>query len=214
MIVVALAVWGTGLFRFADTIPNAVADADAPTDAIVVLTGGHGRLSAGLDLLARQRAKLLFVSGVYQTVDVSKLFELSRNVSEELRCCVEIGHSADNTAGNAAETAAWVRKNGSRSLRIVTSGYHMPRSLLEFRRAMPGVTLVPHPVFTEHVKQKRWWAWPGTAVLIIGEYNKFLLANFRHVVGPWSDQGENKGENKGEGQGENKGENQGGARPS
>ncbi len=195
--VIALAVWGTGLFRFAETIPKAVADADAPTDAIVVLTGGRGRLSTGLDLLARQRAKRLFVSGVYQTVDVGKLFELSRNVSEELRCCVEVGHSADDTAGNAAETAAWVRKNGVRSLRIVTSGYHMPRSLLEFRRAMPGVTLVPHPVFSQHVKQQRWWAWPGTAILIIGEYNKFLLANFLHLVGPRLDSGEDQGGEKG-----------------
>ncbi len=182
-VIITLAVWGTGLFRFADTIPDTIADADTPTDAIVVLTGGRGRLSTGLDLLARQRAKRLFVSGVYQTVDVGKLLKLSANASEELRCCVEIGYSADNTAGNAAETAAWVRKNGARSLRIVTSGYHMPRSLLEFRRAMPGITLVPHPVFSQHVKQQRWWAWPGTAILIIGEYNKFLLANLRHVIG-------------------------------
>ena len=52
----------------------------------------------------------------------------------------------------------------------------MPRSLLEFRVAMPEVDIVPHPVFPDHVKLDAWWRWPGTAVLIAGEYNKFLVA--------------------------------------
>ena len=71
---------------------------------------------------------------------------------------------------------------GYRSLRLVTSGYHLPRSLLEFRHAMPDVTLIPHPVFSESVKQERWWAWPGTANLIVGEFNKYLLAWLTHKV--------------------------------
>ncbi len=67
------------------------------------------------------------------------------------------------------------------SLRLVTSGYHMPRSLLEFRQAMAGIEIIAHPVLVDHVKVGRWWAWPGTAGLIIGEYNKFLLAWVRHM---------------------------------
>jgi len=31
-------------------------------------------------------------------------------------------------------------------------------------------------VFSRKFKQERWWAWPGTFSLIVGEYNKFLLA--------------------------------------
>jgi len=172
-------VWGFGLIRFAASIPGELKDDGEATDAIVVLTGGSGRLSTGLELLSQGRAKKLFVSGVYQSVDVTKLLELSQQAPEELRCCVEIGHSAGNTAGNATETAAWARRNGSGSLRIVTSSYHMPRSLLELRHALPGVTLVPHPIFSVNVKQDRWWAWPGTTNLIMGEYNKFLLAKLR-----------------------------------
>lgn len=175
-VVALVAVWVIGLFRFAAGIPTAVEDPGRHTDAIVVLTGGSGRLSAGLKLLADKAAAKLFVSGVYQGVDVSKLLEMSQRAPEDLRCCVDIGHSAGNTAGNAAETATWMAANGYHSLRIVTSNYHMPRSLIEFRRAMPDVVLVAHPVFPEHVKRKHWWAWPGTAVLIFGEYNKFLLA--------------------------------------
>ena len=181
------AAWAGGLFWFAASIPEAVSDPAARTDAIVVLTGGSGRLGAGLELLSVDRARKLFVSGVYRGVDVAKLLELARRTPEELRCCVEIGYSADNTAGNAAETATWMRKQGYRSLRIVTANYHMPRSLLEFGFVMPATMLIAHPVFPAHVKRDRWWAWPGTAYLIVSEYNKFILAWLRHrTVGRWA----------------------------
>ncbi len=175
----ALVAWVWGLFRFADTLPRSIADGETHTDAIVVLTGGSGRLAAGLVLLAEDRARKLFVSGVYRGVDVEQLLEISRQTPEELRCCIEIGHVADSTAGNAAETAAWMKRNDFHSLRVVTSGYHLPRSLLEFRHALPEVRLLPHPVFAEHVKRDRWWSWPGTARLIVGEYSKYLVARVR-----------------------------------
>jgi uncharacterized SAM-binding protein YcdF (DUF218 family) len=93
-----------------------------------------------------------------------------------------IGHQAQNTPGNAIETARWMRREGYHSLRLVTSWYHMPRSLLEFERAMPGVDIVPHPVFSEQVKDQDWWAWRGAAGLLIGEYGKYLAALFLPFV--------------------------------
>ncbi len=176
---VATAVWAFGLFRFADAIPGRVEDAATRTDGIVVLTGGSRRLGEGLELLSRGLAEKLFVSGVYQGVDVRKLLSIVRHKPEDLETRINIG-IATNTKGNAAETMAWMEKQDYRSLRLVTAAYHMPRSLLEFRDAMPAVTLIPHPVFPENVKQDRWWAWPGTASLVISEYNKFLLAFSRH----------------------------------
>ncbi len=182
LIAFALSVgWGVGLFLFADSIPLSVDDETTRTDAIVVLTGGSGRLDKGLDLMARKMATKLFVSGVYHGIDVRRLLELSQRAPAELECCIEIGHDANNTAGNAAEAAAWMQKNGFNSLRIVTSSYHMPRSLLEFTYLMPDVTIIPHPVFPDRVKNKQWWIWPGTSALIISEYNKYLVVWLRHI---------------------------------
>ena len=56
----------------------------------------------------------------------------------------------------------------------------MPRSLVEFRATAPGVEIVPHPVFPSHVMLNEWWARPGTASLVMAEYNKYLLAAMRH----------------------------------
>lgn len=92
-----------------------------------------------------------------------------------------LGHAADNTIGNARETAGWIAQENFRSLRLVTASYHMPRSLVEFRRTMPDIRIVPHPVFPEGFKGEAWWRWPGTFRLLVAEYNKFLLASIR----PW-----------------------------
>jgi uncharacterized SAM-binding protein YcdF (DUF218 family) len=55
----------------------------------------------------------------------------------------------------------------------------MPRSLLEFERAMPVTRIVPYPVFPERVPEQGWSAWRGTASLLIGKYGKYLAALFR-----------------------------------
>jgi len=174
-----LAAWFGGLLWFAAALPHEAPDGTRETDAIVVLTGGSGRVHKGLALLAEKRAKKLFVSGVYRGVDVEQLLRVSRQSPEDLACCISLGYEADDTRGNAVETAAWMRAEGLRSLRLVTAAYHMPRSLLEFRRAMPEVEIVPHPVFPEHVKQRDWWRWPGSAGLILSEYVKYLVALLR-----------------------------------
>lgn len=177
-VIIAVA-WSVGLVGFATSIPKQVADAETRTDAIVVLTGGSGRLDEGLRLLSANLGEKLFISGVYRGIDVQTLLRVSQRVPEQVASRIGIGDALD-TAGNAAETESWMRENDFRSLRLVTASYHMPRSLLEFRAAMPGITVIPHPIFPGHVKQRRWWAWPGTATLIVGEYNKLLLAWFRH----------------------------------
>jgi len=172
----AIAAWLGGLFWFAAMLPQPDATASGRTDAIVVLTGGSGRLATGLRLLAEGRARKLFVSGVTRGVDVATLLRVAKRQPQELTCCIVVGYAADNTAGNASETASWMRDQEYRSLRLVTANYHMPRSLLEFRRAMPGLDIVPHPVFPPGFKFSRWWRWPGTATLLVSEYTKFLLA--------------------------------------
>ena len=179
---VAAVAWGVGLFRFAAMIPTEAGAVTMSTDAIVVLTGGSRRLATGLELLSANAAGMLFVSGVYRGVDVSQLLRHFQNAPDNQRCCVEIGHDAGDTAGNAHETAAWVRRQGFRSLRIVTSNYHVPRSMLEFRHALPGVTLVAHPVVPESFKYDGWWRWPGTARLIVSEFNKTLLVWAAHTI--------------------------------
>ena len=70
-------------------------------------------------------------------------------------------------------------KESFTSLRLVTASYHMPRSLFEFRRAMPGIRIIVHPVFPEGFKHTDWWLWPGSTGLILSEFTKYLMALVR-----------------------------------
>lgn len=170
------ALWLGGLFWFVGQVPRDVKDPTTETDAIVVLTGGSDRLREGLALLSEGRAGKLFVSGVYRGIEVRELLDLVQDSPTDLECCVAIGYEADNTRGNALETADWIGEQGYGSIRLVTAGYHMPRSLLEFRRVLPNIDIIAHPVFPENYHQEDWWRWPGSTRLLLSEYNKYLFA--------------------------------------
>lgn len=178
----AIALWFGGLTVFVATSLTLRTDPSIPTDAIVVLTGGRLRLETGVALFAAGTAKKLFVSGVNQRVDRDELLRALGPAAERAACCIALGHAADNTLGNAWETANWMREQDYRSLRLVTSWYHMRRSLLEFGRAMPQATIVAHPVFAHHLEPERWWSWHGAPLLIIGEYDKYLAASLRPAL--------------------------------
>jgi len=192
--------WLAGLGWFLHQGFSAAADPGTETDAIVVLTGGRLRLESGVDLLEAGKAHKMFVSGVNQRVDREALLRILGPLPNSASCCIVLGHEADNTFGNARETAGWMRHEGYRSLRLVTSWYHMPRSLLEFRRAIPEVVLVAHPVFPAHASAERWWTRAHAATLVIGEYHKYLAAELRPVLAPlrrwapWLPSGETAGE--------------------
>lgn len=178
--------WLLGLVWFASTLPKSVSEPFRKTDAIVVLTGGSGRLEQGFDLIARQRAKKLFVSGVHKGVEVEELLRIFARSPQGVTCCLTLGRAVD-TLGNAAETQAWMKSEGYASLRLVTAAYHMPRSLVEFNRVMPEMEIVPHPVFSANFKQHDWWRWPGSAGLVATEYNKYLVALMRSLLIPVAD---------------------------
>lgn len=168
-------IWTLGFVYFAQHILGPPEKPDQHTDAIVVLTGGQTRLEVGFDLLKQEKAKWVFVSGVHPTVTKQYLLNLHKT-EQRLRHSIVLGKEASNTLENAQETAAWIRGQHIQSVRLITANYHMPRSLLEFHRALPGIVIIPHPVSSESVKPREWWMWPGTTWLLIREYNKYIAS--------------------------------------
>lgn len=181
-------VWFIGFMGFAAFIPREVKDATARTDAIVVLTGGGDRLAEGFRLLGAGLSPRLLITGVAEGVTLSQVIDgmgADKGVAPSgalLSCCVTLGYEAGNTVGNAVESAAWVRDNHVQSVRLVTANYHMKRSQLEFHRALPGIAIIPHPVFPKVIQDEWWFAKPHTLALITGEYHKFIGAWGRGVL--------------------------------
>ncbi|MBM3571859.1 MAG: YdcF family protein [Alphaproteobacteria bacterium] len=180
-LVIAIA-WIGGFFWYAAGISLRPDDATPETDAIIVLTGGSRRVETGLQLLAERRAALLFVSGVNRGVERADILRIMPGLPAEMVDRIALGYGATDTVGNSIESAHWMRQQGLRSLRLVTANFHMRRSLLEFRHALPEAELVPHPVFPENFKGDDWWRYPGSAALIASEYCKYLAALLRQSL--------------------------------
>ncbi len=175
--VLLAAAWAGGLVWFATLLPTAPDAPGEPADAIVVLTGGADRVAEGFSLLREGAAPRLFVSGVGEGVTVAELLEVTtgaRNAALERR--IELGRTARDTVGNAAEIAGWAAERGLRRLRVVTASYHLPRALHLLRRAAPDIELLAHPVIPASLKLEEWWRWPGTRRVLVGAYHKYLLA--------------------------------------
>src|ERR1700757_3164489 len=119
-----LLVGGFGYFIW--HLPDEQIELDRNADGIVVLTGGDSRVNDGLALLAAGRAKRLLISGVYTGTTANDIARQVVDYNRLLACCVDLDYSAVNTLGNAVGTRQWTRKNGFRSLIVVTSAYHLP----------------------------------------------------------------------------------------
>lgn len=168
-----------GIFDFVGKIPSKQSRiSTAQSDGIVVLTGGNNRLKQGIKLLVNKKAKKLFISGVYRGNDVRRLLAAQKQNPEEVLCCINIGYNATSTHGNAKETTEWVKTLRYKSIRLVTANYHMPRSLVLFKSAMPEIKIIPHPVYPTKFKYNQWWLSGRTISLILSEYFKYIVTNF------------------------------------
>lgn len=171
----ALAAYVGGFFLFTAELDRTPPVEVEKADGIVALTGGPDRITAAYRLLEQGKGQRLLITGVHPDVDSKSLKEIVPGSAAKFDCCVDVGHMAENTIGNADETAEWVHRKNYRSVILVTSTYHLPRAKLELGRAMPGVEIMPYPVFQDTLHLDGWWAYPGTTKLLISEYTKYLL---------------------------------------
>lgn len=172
-----------GFIGFAEEIATAAPPPDPRANAIVALTGGSARIDEALRLLSEGRATRLLISGVNPSVTTTDLANLVEgDFRGELACCVDLDRQAIDTVGNAVETRNWAAAHGFTSLIVVTSDYHMPRSITELSAAMPTVALIPFPVSNPELQFADWWRHPATFTLLLREYGKFLIAKARQLL--------------------------------
>lgn len=178
---VAAAILGFLMFANATTRPTG--DAMPRGAAIVVLTGGAQRIGVAGRLLQNRQAGRLLISGVNRVVSRNELRRLLGIDTALFACCVDIDYAAQNTRGNAVETRKWVQKHEFDSLIVVTSSYHMPRSLTELGHLLPAVDLVAYPVVPNRLRDTPWWLHRENVLLLGAEYLKFLPSAAQYGLG-------------------------------
>lgn len=149
---------------------------------VVVATGHEGRLAAGLELMTQNLASRMLISGVGQGIDKADLrhvAKVSSQIDDVFLCCVDLGHKATDTEGNALEAKEWAEGYGLQTLIIVTSDFHMPRTMIAFEQYFAENRLIAHHVKTSWLQLDKngrsgWWRTPARISLIAGEMVKYL----------------------------------------
>lgn len=156
--------YAVGFVLFSVTLGKP-ADTSVRTDAAVVITGSSGRIEHAMDVLAAGKAKRLLVAGTDPLVTKADLAELLGERGRLIRCCVDLGSESVDTRSNAEEARRWLDQREYRSLRLITSDWHMRRAGYEFNRTLEGdYVIVQDAVRTE----------PRFGILF-SEYNKLVL---------------------------------------
>jgi len=169
--------WLGGFVWFTAALPRTEPTLPGKVGGIAVLTGGEQRLGAAMALLDRGYGERLLVTGVNRKLARDKLKSFMGKTAPSLfDCCVDLGREAQDTIGNAQETASWVVSHSYKAIIVVTASYHMPRALVELHYAAPACELIPYPVFPTRVKISSWWRWSGTTRLLAFEYTKYLAS--------------------------------------
>ncbi|HEV2569768.1 YdcF family protein [Sphingomonas sp.] len=166
-----LLLWLIGFVLFVGLLPRP--GDDRQTDGIIVLTGGPNRIERGLALLQERKAKRMLVSGVNLAVRRQDFLAEFQAPARLFDCCIELGQEAVDTRSNGAESAAWVKKHGYKSVRLVTTDWHMRRARFELDQALPaGVAITGDAVRSE----------PHLGILF-REYHKYLLRRIAVLFG-------------------------------
>ena len=157
--------YALGFALFAITLGSPAPDKAPKADAIVVITGGKGRIEHAARLLADGKAKRMLIAGADPAVRKADLVNRLGGKRQLLDCCVDLGSESVDTRSNAEEARRWLERRRYKSLRLVTSDWHMRRARYEFNRQLArDVKLIPDAVRTE-----------PNFMTLFGEYNKYLL---------------------------------------
>ena len=168
-----LLIYALGFALFAVTLGGPAAADTPPTLAIIVLTGGKGRIERGVAMLASGEGKRMLIAGADPSVTKADLVARMGGSKRLFACCVDLGSESVDTRSNADEAKRWLDRRGLTSLRLVTSDWHMRRAGFEFRHTLgKSYRLVEDSVRTQ----------PQLTTLF-GEYNKFVLRRLSVVAG-------------------------------
>ncbi len=168
-------IWLIGFAIFCAYAFSLQSDSLEKRDAVVVLTGGSNRIDTGFRLMKQQGADYLLISGVNKKVSSDKLL---KKVPKADRKKITLGYRAENTVGNAKEINQWVKDKEIKSVLLVTSFYHMPRSIFEINKLNPQLKIAPRPVFPKTFGDSVDWIKTRYAWLLFIEYHKFIFVHF------------------------------------
>ena len=181
-----LAIFFIQLFFFKEKVLSFQKYNNTKSSNIVILTGGTNRIKDGLNIInhfdksKRNNFKIL-VSGTGKGFSKNSLIkQIGPNFNPKLiECCIYLDSVSKNTLTNAIETSKWANRNDLKEFILITSNYHMPRAILEFKNVMPNHKIYTFPITPRKHNIKEWMRSYETFSLIFKEFCKYIVSNLR-----------------------------------
>lgn len=143
------------------------------SDAIVVLTGGKGRVTEGVRLYREGSAQYLIIVGADPTVRKSDIYQAKPGDPSPDGVILE--KNSRNTLENAIYGRDLITRYNIRSILLITSRYHLKRATILMRNALPGnCAIYPYPVDSANLKET-WWNHSRSFSLLFSEFYKYCM---------------------------------------
>ena len=138
---------------------------------IAVLAGGWGRIDKGLRVFNDNDNAKLILSGVSKNFSLNKQKPFEKNTKDNL----VIDNNSRSTLENAIEISSWAKKLNINRINVITSYYHIPRSLLLLKYYSPDIDFIANPVFKNNYEDKAIRKIIGNGTFLFEEYIKFVF---------------------------------------
>ncbi len=164
-----------GFIKFYNNIKNYKISNQELVEGIAVLTGGKGRIAKGIELFKENPYSFLIISGVDKSIKSIEV--VPKDILNSNR--VFIDRKSETTIDNAEEIIKWSNKNSITNIRIITSDYHMPRSMLILLKKSKNLNFYADPVISDINIRKNIFENFKSLLFLSEEYSKYL---FCHLV--------------------------------
>ena len=145
-------------------------------DSVIVLAGGKGRIQKGVELFLSLSAQYCVLAGVdkkFNRVAYFSKYGISDNPH------IYIDNRSRRTLENAVESWRILEPLNVRSVLLVTSNYHMYRSLFVFKKVFPStVSIFPYSLHSDNFDVHRWYTQVLSSLIIFQEFLKYQWYQF------------------------------------
>jgi uncharacterized SAM-binding protein YcdF (DUF218 family) len=148
-------------------------------DAIVAISGGdtEARASEAINLYKNGWSDIIIFSGAAQdktgpsNAVAMETYAVKAGVPDS---AIYLDESSETTKQNAENVQQILTKLDTKSIILVTSGYHQRRASLEFNKYMPDVSVLNHSDQNDNDWSIWWWATPRGWWLTASELAKII----------------------------------------
>jgi uncharacterized SAM-binding protein YcdF (DUF218 family) len=152
-------------------------DPPAPVDAAVVLAGdpGYERTRTAVTLIRTGEARLLVLTGGEpgpgDSATSLRDYALALGVPADRIRLETVSHT---TRESLIAVEPILRREGVRTIALVTSPFHQRRAYMAARSALPGIVIRNRPAQRSHWRPLGWWRQSGSRRIVASEYIKIV----------------------------------------